>query len=89
VCLVSCCTTIVGTGCQSLVQLMVAVNFRGRVMSLWTVVGMGTPAIGALIAGTAADHFGFPLVLAFPAVGAVVVLVLSAQIRRSFRLGNN
>lgn len=74
---VSLCTTMIGTGNQALAQLMVHEDYRGRVMSLWTVVAMGTPAIGALLVGAIADRFGFPLALAITALIALAVVLWS------------
>lgn len=71
---VALCTTTIGTGCQALAQLMVEETFRGRVMSLWTVVAMGTPAIGTLLVGMGADRFGFPVALSTTAMLALLVL---------------
>lgn len=56
-------TTVVGTGSQALAQLLVEDGYRGRVLSLWTVLAMGAPAIGALLMGVLADRFGFAAVL--------------------------
>jgi MFS family permease len=72
--LVALCTTVIGTGCQALTQLMVDEQYRGRVMSLWTVIAMGTPAFGTLLVGLAADHVGFPLALAATALVALLVV---------------
>lgn len=69
--------TITGTGCQALSQLTVSDELRGRVMSLWTVISMGTPAIGAFLMGALADWFGFALVLmlfAFISLAATAAL---------------
>jgi MFS family permease len=70
-------TTMVGTGTQVMSQLLVEDAYRGRVLSLWTVVAMGVPAIGALLMGGLADRLGFPLVLpgfALTAAGATILL---------------
>ena len=72
---VSLCTTMIGTGCQALVQLDVEEAYRGRVMSLWTVIAMGTPAIGAVLVGTLADVAGFPTAFALVAVFALLTVV--------------
>jgi MFS family permease len=75
--LVSLITTIAGTGSQALAQLTVDEAFRGRVLSLWTVLAMGAPALGGLLMGVAADRLGFPVVLTvFGFTGAIVALLL-------------
>ena len=75
-------TTMVGTGCQALAQLRVDDSFRGRVLSLWTVLAMGTPAIGAFVLGALADAFGFAVsLLGFGVFGLLATLLL-AQKRR-------
>jgi MFS family permease len=79
---VSLSTTMIGTGCQALVQLSIDENLRGRVMSLWTVVAMGAPAVGAVLVGSLADVVGFPLAFACIALPALVV-VAAARTRRS------
>ncbi len=76
---VSLATTVVGTANQALTQLMIDEAFRGRVMSLWTVVAMGTPALGAVLLGTLADRVGFALAFVPP---ALLVLVLVGFARR-------
>jgi MFS family permease len=75
--LISLCTTTIGTGCQAMTQLMVEEEYRGRVLSLWTVVAMGTPALGAVLVGSAADRVGFPAVFAVTAVLALAVVLVS------------
>lgn len=47
-----------GSGAQSLVQLMVAAEFRGRVMGLWGMVLRGGGALGGLGLGLAAEVVG-------------------------------
>jgi MFS family permease len=61
-------TTMVGTGSQALAQLLVEERFRGRVLSLWAMLAMGAPALGAVIVGAAAQAWGFPLVAALAAM---------------------
>lgn len=83
--LIALCTTVIGTGCQALTQLMVAEDFRGRVLSLWTVVAMGTPALGALLIGSVADVVGFPIAFAGPACAALAaVFVIRARFSGEF-----
>lgn len=74
--MVSLCTTMVGTGCQALSQLIVSEEYRGRVMSLWVVVAMGTPAFGAVLVGSLADSFGFATAFAVPASIAIVLVIV-------------
>ena len=74
--LIAGCTTTIGTGCQALTQLTVQESYRGRVMSLWAVVAMGTPAIGALLVGSVADAAGFPIAFAGTALFALVIVLL-------------
>lgn len=72
-------TTMAGTCCQALAQLAVDDEFRGRVLSLWTVVAMGAPAVGSLAMGAAADVWGIaPAML----VAAVLALAATADLSR-------
>lgn len=84
VAVISLSTTMIGTGCQALVQLSIDEAMRGRVMSLWTVIAMGAPAIGALVIGSAADVAGFPAAFAAAALAALLVAVWARRRRRSF-----
>jgi predicted MFS family arabinose efflux permease len=75
--LTSMITTMVGTSSQALAQLLVAEEYRGRVLSIWAVLAMGAPAIGTLLMGAMADILGFPAVLAIfatLAIGGIYVL---------------
>lgn len=72
--LISLCTTMVGTGSQAITQLILADEFRGRVMSLWSVIAMGTPAIAAMLLGALADAKGFALTFAVVALPALLVI---------------
>jgi MFS family permease len=70
-------TTMVGTASQVLTQLMVADDYRGRVLSLWTVLALGAPAAGVVVMGGLADTLGFATVLpGFSLVSIVVVALL-------------
>jgi len=63
---------------STLLQTTVEDEFRGRVMSFYTLMFLGTAPIGSLIAGWIAQHFGAPAATSVSAVtlvgGAVVVL---------------
>ena len=67
----------IGTGCQALAQLSVDEAHCGRVMSLWSVVSMGAPALGAVALGRVADVLGFPVAFAASAVCALLVAALA------------
>jgi MFS family permease len=51
-----------------LLQSITEDRFRGRVMSLYTLLFVGTAPIGALITGTLAQRFGAPVATSFNAV---------------------
>lgn len=50
--------TMVSIGSQSEMQIKVDDRLRGRVMSLWTLVIIGGPAIGSIVAGALATALG-------------------------------
>ena len=50
--------SVVSIGSQTEVQILVENRLRGRVMSLWTLVIMGGPAIGSVVAGALATDIG-------------------------------
>lgn len=60
---------------QTLTQIVVEEEIRGRVLGIWGLTVRGSPAIGALIMGAASDSFGMrpPLV-----VGVIVTLAVVA-----------
>lgn len=66
-----------GTGTQTLIQSAVADRLRGRVMSVWLVIGRGGPALGALVMGFMAELVGFgpPLL-----TGAVITFLTAAVV---------
>lgn len=74
-------TTFVGVGSQSEVQVHVENRLRGRVLSLWTILAIGGPAIGSLAAGALAGVFGGRQTSLVFAV-ASLLLVLAVGIRR-------
>lgn len=63
------CMTVNGTSTQTLMQNAVESQMRGRVMSLYGVIFRGTPALGAVMMGTASEAVGLPAV--FIAGGAL------------------
>ena len=56
---------------NTLIQITTEDRYRGRIMSLYTLMFVGTAPIGALISGTIAQHFGAPVATS---VSALVLL---------------
>jgi MFS family permease len=65
--------TVQSTSNQTLIQSAVAPEMRGRVLGLYGLVARGGPALGALLMGVAAEHFGLRGPVIF---GAVLCLLL-------------
>jgi len=63
---------VVGIGEQTLVQNAADPSMRGRVLSLYGMIGRAGPAIGALIMGALAEVFG----LRWPVMGGAVIMLL-------------
>lgn len=75
-------TTIAGTGCQTIIQLSLLESYRGRVLSLWTLLAMGAPALGSACLGMLTDIFGYTAVFTVTA-GAGWLMLLLLYSRRS------
>ncbi|HEX3861695.1 MAG TPA: MFS transporter [Stellaceae bacterium] len=74
--------TITGTGAQTLIQAAVDSRMRGRVMALYGMIFRAGPAVGAVLVGTASEHFGLRLPLAIGA-GVSVVFWLLTRLRHN------
>lgn len=75
---------------NTLVQLSVEDAFRGRVMSLYTLMQQGTATFGSLVLGVVAEHYGTPLALVSGAalcLTAVAVFVLQSAVEPQLRAG--
>lgn len=70
------CATACGVGTQSLIQVSVASEFRGRVMSLWGSVNVGGGALGGLLFGVLTEFMGY----SFTLVSLGLLSILSAYI---------
>ena len=75
----------VTTGIQALVQSAVDDSMRGRVMSLFTVIFRGTPAIGGFALGVLAEFIGLRWTFAIAALICFAALVGLLPQRRSIR----
>lgn len=71
------------TSIQTLVQLAVTDEMRGRVMSLYGLIWRGMPALGALIAGGAAEWIGLRPTFAIAAGLCLVAWLVAARHRRA------
>ena len=70
---------------QSLVQAEVPDSIRGRVVSLYGILWLGTPAVGAFIMGAVADFVGFRWPVATAAAAILAAFALSLALRQRFR----
>jgi len=73
--------TMVGIGSQSEMQIKVDNELRGRVMSLWTLVVIGGPAIGSIVAGALVSDLG-PTYTLLVFSGISILLTALVAIRR-------
>jgi MFS family permease len=72
--------TYIGVTMQSLIQTDLPDDMRGRVMSIWVVVGLGATAIGAFILGALVELVGLKQAcLGISAIGLVAILALSRR----------
>jgi sugar phosphate permease len=67
-------STWVGVSLQAAIQTELPDAYRGRVMSLWTVVGFGTVSIGAALIGGVAELAGIGTALALAGTGGLLWL---------------
>ncbi len=83
-------SSLVSIGSQTEIQLQVENRLRGRVMSLWSLVIMGAPALGSVLGGSLAGSYGATSTAFAYAVGCLVLillLVLRGLSRRAAREG--
>lgn len=69
------CASMAGVSMQTAIQIDLDDDIRGRVMSLWVMVGMGGSALGAITLGALSDIAGFGLTLG--AAGAISFTILT------------
>ena len=71
------CSTFAGVSLQAAVQAELPDGLRGRVMSLWVLVGLGSVALGAGAMGLGAAWFGLPATLVAAGLGGAAVVALA------------
>lgn len=76
-------STFVSVGTQTLVQLRVEDRLRGRVVSLWSLVSMGGPAIGSISGGWLIGRLGSSATtFTYAALCLLVVILVARGLRR-------
>ncbi|MXQ08046.1 MFS transporter [Alphaproteobacteria bacterium GH1-50] len=77
--------TVVSIFCQSAIQMQIDDTYRGRVMSIWAVVAIGSAALGSLAFGGLADVMTFratALTMAGAGLAALIVRIAVRIARR-------
>jgi MFS family permease len=72
--------TMTGVSMQTAIQVDLEDDLRGRVMSLWVLVGIGSAASGAVFLGALTDLVGLATALSW--VGGFGVVLLASYVRR-------
>ncbi|MBX6771908.1 MAG: MFS transporter [Chloroflexi bacterium] len=78
------------TNANTIIQLLVPDDLRGRVMSIWTLVSFGLTPIGSLLAGAIAQIQSAPLALGIGGLicgGAAIVIALTRPPLRAVPAG--
>jgi len=72
---------------NTLIQSMVPDHYRGRVMSVYSMVLIGISPLGAMTAGFEASHFGAPFTIALGAVVCLLAATVFFFRMQTFRQG--
>lgn len=73
-----------GIICQSAIQTLIGDGMRGRVMSVWASIAIGSSAMGAAFLGISVEFLGLAATLTFSAIAAGLLLV-AGLIRRRWK----
>lgn len=71
-----------GIICQSAIQTLIGDGMRGRVMSMWASIAIGSSAMGAAFLGISVEFLGLGATLTFSAIAAGLLLVAGLFRRR-------
>jgi len=74
---------ITGIGAQTLIQASTDRSMAGRVMALYGMIFRAGPALGAVVMGTASEHFGLRLPLAIGAIVSIACWALTLNRRKA------
>ena len=69
-------TTIVSIVCQSAIQMQLDDALRGRVMSIWAVVAIGSAALGSLVFGALDEVYSFQTTAITMAISGFSMLLI-------------
>ena len=75
--------TTIGISIQSKIQLELKDIFRGRVMSIWIMINMGSAALGSIIFGLVSDYLGIQMshiLFGYSFIFLIVFLILFNKI---------
>jgi predicted MFS family arabinose efflux permease len=77
------CTTLIGIGTQTIIQISVAEDFRARVLTWWSSANFGGVTIGAMVLGAAGDVLPLGAVLIAAGLGSSGLALWAALSRRT------
>ncbi len=91
ICLYSVATVAFRVSGQTLVQLSVDENMRGRVMGLWAMLSRGGPSLGALLMGGMTELFGIrvPFIVAALFMAAITLVAVNNRRRLTTALARD
>ena len=84
ICYLGFSATYSGISIQTAVQMDLPDSFRGRVMSIWTMINIGASAAGAMVLGAFADYVGISVGLSLASgIGITLFMVLLIHMPRT------
>ncbi len=84
ICYLGFSATYSGISIQTAVQMDLPDSFRGRVMSIWTMINIGASAAGAMVLGAFADYVGISVGLSLAGgIGITLFMILLIHMART------